>query len=118
MKDRMNWFCTVGYKHKIRVFINSREDKVKLKLRLHNRRTVGECDVTCPYDLKFFLYEFSDHMENKQVAKLNEIKIKLESTCHDCSNRKCIEERDMKNDENDNDYEESEIESFISFGLI
>ena len=118
MKDRMKWFCTVGYKHTIRVFINNREDKVKLKLRLRNHHTVGECDVTCPEDLRLFLHNFSDHMKKEQAEKLNEIKAKLEINCHDCSNRKCIKERDIENEENDDDYEESEIKYFISFGLI
>jgi hypothetical protein len=119
MKDRMVWFCTVGYKHKIRVFINSREDKFLLKLRYRDRKTIDEMVIKCPKELDIFVSEFQEHLKTEELIKLNEIKDKLDKYCHDECKNECLYKTSVKfNDDEDNDYDmESQLSFFISYGL-
>jgi hypothetical protein len=120
MKDRMKWFCTVGGKHRVRVFINTKEDKVRLKARFRNLRTTCETDVTCPYDLDNFLFNLRDQMEASQVKKLQEIKDKMGKSCHNNCTRECIAELNVDDieDEDDDNIEDDDINFIIGLGCV
>jgi hypothetical protein len=120
MKDRMKWFCTVGGKHRVRVFINSKEDKVRLKARYRNLSTTCEMDVTCPSDLDNFLCNVGNQMEPSQVKKLQKIKDKMAESCHDNCTRECIAELDVDDieDKDDDNVEDDEINFIIALGCV
>jgi hypothetical protein len=116
MNKGMKWFCTVGYKHKIRVFIDGKEDKVLLKLRLRDRKTTAEMFITCPGELDTFIYYFNDHMEENHLTKIHSVKDKLDKYCHDHCNQECIYKKDIEYNEEDID-NDNQLNNFIASGL-
>jgi hypothetical protein len=118
MNNRMKWFCTVGYKHKIRIFINSKEDNVLLKLRLRNRKTTDEMFIQCSGELGIFIDYFKDHLEEKQLTKMLSVRDKLDKYCQDYCNGECIYKADNEyNEEDIDDDYENQLDNFIAYGL-
>ena len=119
MKDCFTLLCTVGYTHKIRVFVNINEDIVLLRLINKKRQSVAEFFITCPKKLEIFINRFADHLINHNLSKLDEIQENLQMLCHKRCGLICnYEERTKNRDESDKRYGLIGIlEFFILCGL-